>query len=195
LAKLRNHRTIEFMSINKPDARIWPTQYWAFFDLSQLRRNEDLWNSYDGTIFNSTAIKRQKANSMQIKNMGGKGWSRDLSKGLHIGRSSVYAAMQIGAWMDFEHVYIIGCDMNPEGLGGKLHFYGNNPDVDPQIRKDRFKSEAEHYSYAADVMSAEERARFTFCSDYNHHAFVDKFSRISHKELVEYLLERYKPAA
>jgi hypothetical protein len=192
LPKLRNHPQIEFMSINKPDARIWPTQYWAFFDLSQLRRNEDLWNSYNGTIFNSTAIKRQKSSSMQVKNMGGKGWSRDLTKGLHIGRSSVYAALQIAAWMDFNHVYIVGCDMNPEGLNGKLHFYGNNPDVDPNIRKDRFKNEADHYSYAADVMSAEERSRFTFCSDYNSWPFVDKFNRLSHKKLVEYLLDRHK---
>ena len=57
--------------------------------------------------------------------------------------------------------------MSTNGINGKLHFYGVNPDVDPQIRKDRFKNEAKHYSYAAKQLSEEERSLFTFCSSYN----------------------------
>lgn len=188
LDKLLYNPKIEILTVNRPDYRIWPTNYWVFFDTSQLRRNEDLWNSYEGIIVNSTAIKRQKHNSMQVKNKGGRGWSRDLTQGLHIGRSSVYASMQLAQWMGHEHVYIFGCDMDPEGLNGKLHFYGNNPDAPPDKRGPRFQREAEFYDHAAAVLTPEERQKFTFCSAYNKWSFVDKFNRLDHREAVDLVL-------
>ena len=189
LAALRKCPNVDTLSINKPDQRIWPTTYWAFFDMSQLRRHEDLWNNYSGIIFNSTAIKRQKEKGLQVKNLGGKGFSRDLVKGLHIGRSSVYAAMQIGLWMNYEHVYIFGCDMNPDGLDGKLHFYGTNPDVKPEIRKDRFKKEAEYYDFAADMLSNEDRSKYTFCSSENKWPFVSRYNKLDHKLATPHIID------
>ncbi len=189
LGQLAGHTKIDILSVNKPDSRVWPTKYWAFFDRSQFIRHEDIWNGYDGTMFNSTAIKRQKSTSIQFKNLGGKGWSKDLTKGIHIGRSSVFASMQIGMWMKYEHIYIVGCDMAPEGLNGKLHFYGQNPDVDPQVRKERFAKEAECYDYAAEYLAKEERTKFTFCSSFNKWAFVDKFNKIDHKGAVQHILD------
>lgn len=190
LEKLRNHSKIDTLSINKPDSRLWPTTYWAFFDSSQLRRHEDLWTSYNGTIFNSTSIKKQKERSMQFKNIGGKGFSKDASKGIHIGRSSVFAAMQIGLWMGYEKIYIFGCDMNPEGINGKLHFYGDNPDVDPGTRKNRFKDEAVHYDHAATILNPEERNKFVFCTEYNTWGFIKEFGHMSHKDAVEHIIEQ-----
>jgi hypothetical protein len=189
LEKLKGHAKIDTLSINKPDARLWPTTHWAFFDGSQMRRHEDLWSSYGGNIFNSTAIKKQKQKSMQFKHIHGKGFSRDASKGIHIGRSSVFASMQIGLWMGYEHIYIFGCDMNPEGLDGKLHFYGDNPDVQPSIRKNRFKDEAVHYDHAATILGPEERSLFTFCTEYNPWGFVKEFNQMSHKEAVVHIVE------
>ena len=183
LDQLKGVSGIETMSVNRPDERIWPTTYWSFFDLSQMRRHEKLWDNFDGYIFNSTAIRRQKSKSTQFKNLIGQGWSRDLCKGLHIGRSSVYASMQIAMWMQFEHTYIFGCDMNPEGINGKMHFYGVNPDVDPNIRAQRFKKESEFYAQAAEVLIEEERAKFTFATDYNPWDFVQKYNQISHKSV------------
>lgn len=179
--ELLKHSHIHTLSINKPDARIWPTTIWAFFDQSQMRRHEDLWNGYNGLIINSTGIKRQKENSLQVKNLGGRGFSRDLSKGLHIGRSSVFAAMQVGYWMNYDHIYIFGCDMNPAGLNGQLHFYGVNPDVNPDVRRERFRKEAEYYDYAADVLNESERHKFTFCSSENPWEFVNRFNKLDHK--------------
>lgn len=109
LDKLKGHPLIDVMSINKPDMRVWPSRYWTFFDQSQYTRHEDLWNNYDGILFNSTSIKKQKATSMQFKNTHGKGWSRDLTKGIFIGRSSVFAGMQIALWLGHEHIYTLGC--------------------------------------------------------------------------------------
>jgi hypothetical protein len=189
---LKNRENIDLISINKPDPRIWPTPYWAFYDLSQLRRNEDIFNDYNGIILNSTAIKRQKANSCQVKNLGGKGFSRDLSKGLHIGRSSVFATMQIAYWFGYERIYIVGCDMNPQGKNGKLHFYGVNPDVDPNSRKERFKKEAEHYDYAADILEEHERQKFVFCSSENKWGFISKYGHMAHEECIDHILKLSK---
>lgn len=191
LSKLKNQPRIHTLSINRPDERVWPTTYWSFFDNSQIRRHEHLWVSYEGTIFNSTAIKKQKQKSMNFKNIGGKGFSKDASKGINIGRSSVYASMQIALWMDYETIFIFGCDMNPDGLNGKLHFYGVNPDVDPNIRKSRFKDEAEHYKHAASLLTEEERQKFVFCTEYNPWDFIAEFRQMSHKNAVEHILEAY----
>lgn len=189
LQKLRNNPLIDTMSINKPDPRLWPTTYWAFFDISQIRRNEDLWNGYNGIIFNSTSIKRQKLTSMQLKNLGGQGFSKDLTKGIHIGRSSVYAAMQLGLWMEYQKIYIFGCDMDPAGINGKLHFYGDNPDVDPNKRKERFKNEAEFYEYATNILNDAEKSKFVFCSTVNNWPFVTKYNKLRHEIAVEKILE------
>lgn len=176
---------IDIMSINHPDPRLWPTKYWAFFDSSQIRRHEALWNSYDGIIFNSTAIKKQKHTSMQFKNIPGKSFSFNLKEGLNIGRSSVYAAMQIALWMNYEHIFIFGVDMNPAGINGKLHYYGDNPDVDPKVRASRFGKEAEYYTEAADKMSEEDRRRFFFCSGYNNWPFVNRYNKCNHLTAID----------
>jgi len=189
LQRLKNNPLIDMMSINKPDPRVWPTTHWAFFDISQIRRNEALWDSYNGNIFNSTSIKRQKLTSMQFKNLGGQGFSKDLAKGIHIGRSSVYAAMQIALWLEYQKIYIFGCDMNPDGINGNLHFYGVNPDVDPNKRKERFKNEAEYYDYAANILSESDKTKFVFCSSANNWPFVNKYNKLRHEIAVDKILE------
>lgn len=178
---------LDIISINRPDPRLWPTSHWAFFDRSQFRRHQDLWNAYEGIMFNSTAIKEQKPKSMQFTNRPGVGFSRDPVEGIFIGYSSVYASLQIAFWMNYDHVYILGCDMNPEGLDGKMHFYGVNPDVEPGLRGQRFQREEKSYAHAATTLSEEERHRVTFCTDYNPWDFVKSFNQISHKTAVEHI--------
>jgi len=187
LEKLKHVNKIDTLSINKPDLRLWPTTYWSFFDLSQYKRNEDLWQGYEGTLFNSTAIRKQKSSSIQFKYLGGTGFSKNMTKGLYIGRSTVFASMQIALWMGFDHIYIFGCDMNPEGLNGKLHFYGVNPDVEPKIRAQRFKKESESYDFAIKAMTKEECKKFTFCTEYNPWEFVNSFNSMSHKKAVDHI--------
>lgn len=190
LGDLRGAYNVETMSINKPDDRIWPTDYWAFFDPSQMRRHESYWNNYEGYCFNSSSIKRQRAKSMQFKNQGGKGFSREANRHIFIGRSSVYAAMQIAYWMEHEEIYIFGCDMNENGIDGKLHFYGVNPDVEPDIRRGRFKNEAIHYDTAAKMLTDEERERYVFCTEYNPWDFIHKFRNMSHRDAVDHIAKR-----
>jgi hypothetical protein len=99
--------------------------------------------------------------------------------------------MQIALWMNYDEIYIFGCDMNPEGIDGALHFYGKNPDVDPSVRKTRFKNEAEHYDLAADSLDAGIRRRFIFCTEYNPWNFVNKFGSMSHKTAAAHIIDKY----
>lgn len=189
LGRIKDVDRIDIMSINMPDERVWPTKFWTFFDRSQLRRHKDLWDSYSGILFNSTAIKEQKEHSMQFKNLSGVGFSRDVSKGVYIGRSSVYASMQIALWMNYDHIYILGVDMNPNGMNGKLHFYGVNPDVEPNARAKRFEREAKSYEHAASKLSAIERSKFTFCSkDINPWSFINQFNSVNHLDAIDTIL-------
>lgn len=187
LPRLKWNNKIDIMSINRPDGRIWPTTYWTFFDKTQLRRNAALWEGYDnGLLFNSTSVKPRN-NSIHFKNLGGFGFSTDLTAGLHIGRSSVYGAMQLALWMNYDKIFIFGIDMAE--VDGKLHFYGVNQDVESETRKKRFNEEAQYYDDGATRLSESDRERFVFCSSYNKYQFVEKFKRLDHRVAVEAILQ------
>jgi len=190
LTKLVMINNIDIMSINKPDPRLWPTTYWAFYDTSQYRRHRELISEYKGYILNSTAIVNVfNSKAMQFKNLGEMGFSLNAEKGIHIGRSSVYASMQVAHHMNYDKTFIFGCDMNPDGIGGKLHFYGDNPDVDPNVRGNRFKKEAEYYDWAGNQLNQDIRKKFYFCSSYNNWSFTNKFNHMDHKDAFNHLCE------
>jgi len=190
--ELLNDDRIDVMSINKPYHKLWPTKYWSFYDPSQFRRHQDLWESYNGTIINGTGVKRQKANSLQVKSIGGKGFSFDLLKGLHIGNSTVYASMQFAVWMNYDKVYIFGVDMNVDEDNNKLYFYGQNPDIKSDDRKKRFANEAAHYLYASENLDNDTLNKFVFCSSRNKWPFVNKFHNLNENEAVSHLLSSLK---
>jgi len=77
--------------------------------------------------------------------------------------------------------------MNPQGVDGKLHFYGDNPDVKPERRIKRFANESKHYDIAAEVLK-DDKNRFTFCSEgINPWPFMNKFPTIKHTESIEHI--------
>lgn len=187
LERLKYQENVDTLSINHPDPRLWPTTYWSFYDPSQLKRHKDLIDSYDGTMFNSTAIKMYKSKSIKFNNIHGMAFSKDLTKGLCIGKSSCYAAMQIALWMGYEKIFLFGVDMNADGIDGNLHFYGTNPDVNPEVRKVRFKNEAEFFGHAAERLTPEERIMFYFCSSYNNWGFTTRFNHMDHKKSIDFI--------
>lgn len=191
LEKLKGHSRIHLMSINKPYSKIWPTEYWAFCDASQYQRHQDIWQDYNGIIINSTSINNIKQNTIQVRALHGNGFSNDLIRGFYIGRSTVFANMQTAVWMGYEHIYIFGVDMNPDGINGHLWFYGVNPDAEPGQRGQRFQAESEFYDKAIEHMQPWEISRFTFCSNYNKWPFVDKYSRLDHTLAVDIILSRH----
>ena len=186
-AELLDNPCVDIMSINKPDARVWPTKYWLFCDITQLKRHHDLWSTYNGCIFNSTMITESRPGTVFIKNIPGHGFSQDLVAGFHIGRSSVYAAMQVALWLGYDKVYIFGIDMGAVTVNGQetLHFYGVNPDCTTDSRKRRFADEAKYYEEAAHSLPTDIRKKFFFCSSHNKFKFLDYFNRLDHREAIK----------
>lgn len=180
------------MSINKPDQRLWPTTYWAFCDVSQYNRNKDLWDGYNGIIINSSSIRVGHKKQILIRTRAGQGFSKDLSVGFYVGRSTTYANMQTALYMGYGRIYMFGCDMG--AVNGQLHYYGKNPDVDDKNREQRFAREAEHYQYAAQTLTESDRQKFYFCSTYNKWPFIKSFNQRDHKivipEIIEYASNR-----
>jgi hypothetical protein len=185
--KLLANPRVDIMSINKPDLRVWPTKYWLFCDISQLKRHNDLWSRYNGYIFNSTMIQETRPGTIHIKNIPGFGFSTDLASGFHIGRSSVYAAMQVALWLGYDKIYIFGIDMGAVTVDGKemLHFYGINQDCTPDSRKKRFIEEAKYYDEASRSLPADIRRKFYFCSSYNKFDFVNRFNKLDQHEAIK----------
>jgi len=182
------HETVDIMSVNKPDDRLWPTAFWIFCDNSQYRRHKSLWSAFKGVLINSAAIRDTKPNTVQIKTLHGKGFSSNLAKGMFVGRSTTYAALQVALYMNYDHIYVFGCDMGK--VDGQLYPWGSNPDVADQSRIKRFKQEAEHYGWMVKNTSAETRKKITFCSEYNKWPFVKHFEMLKHNEAVDIIIKR-----
>lgn len=187
LKALNNIRNLDTLTINKPDMRIWPTTYWSFCDHSQYLRNKDTFESFNGLIFNSGAVRARKDNQIIFKNMRNGKFSLDLTQGIDVGRSTTYASMQIALWMNYDKIYIIGCDMAK--VGDMVHSYGRNPDVSEDTRVARFKGETQCYDNAASALSVDQRNKFYFCSSYNPWDFVNKFNKMDHINIIEHLIE------
>lgn len=190
IGKLIGISNIDTMTINKPDLRAWPSDYWMFCDRTQYSRNKEIYHKYTNTIINTESIKEPHPKQIKIKNLSGNGFSTDMTKGFYIGRSSTFSAMQVAAWMGYEKIFIFGLDMCK--VGNKLHSYGINPDVPEKIREQRFKQESMFYDFASKIMSEDLRKKFYICSSYNPWPFVNKFNRLNQKEAVEFILNEHK---
>lgn len=193
LSPLAHQSLIDVMSINKPVAGVWPSKYWLFCDMSQYKRHEDLWQSYNGVVINTKAIRHIHPRGVKIKASPGFGFNENILSGVHVGQSSVYVAMQVASWMDYDKVYIFGIDMTSIVRDGQVvtHFFGINPDVPPEARIQRFDKEAKHYEHASRVLSDEQRQRYVFCSSYLKYGFADRFQRLDHLVAVNEILNRH----
>ena len=190
LDHLKKLDRVDFMCINRPDDRVWPSKYWMFCDNSQLRRHKKTWNAFNtGVLINSAAVRERKKNTVRIRTLHGQGFSNNMHKGMFVGRSSVYASIQVGLWMDFDHIYVFGCDMC--AVGGKLYPWGSNPDVSDKSRAKRFDTEATFYNWAADNVHDKFKKKITFCTAYNKYKFVDIFGRLDHKKAVNIILNKH----
>jgi hypothetical protein len=186
LTPMKGHSQIDMMCINKPYKTVWPTKFWAFCDHTQYTRNEATWNEYTGIIINSPNVSARKSNQIIIRTRHGKGFSKDVLGGYHIGRSSTYANMQVALFMNYDKIFIFGLDMTE--VNGQLHHYGVNPDVSHENRKNRFQAEADNYTWAGQNLPLEIRKRYFICSSYNPWEFCQLFNKMDHKTAVRDIL-------
>lgn len=182
-SSIKEHSKIDFMCINKPLEDIWPVKFWAFCDHTQFLRNVSIWDRFEGIVINSANVQARRPRQYIIPSKPGKGFSLDASSGYHIGRSSTYANMQVAFYMNFNKIFICGIDM--AAVNNQMHFYGQNPDVSNDRRKERFATEAESYLWAGQNLSQNVKDRFTFCSTYNPWPFMDMFPRLDQKLMID----------
>jgi len=188
--RLAQYDNIKLCTINVPDKRCWPTPYWAFYDRSQYHRHKELYKGFAGTVFNSTGIKEGNVGSIKFKHNPGLGWSRDISRGVYVGMSSVYATLQIAVYMQFNRIYVVGCDMSESMDLGKTHFYGINPDVKPEERKKRFVKEANWYDRMTEVLKEDEKQKIVFCSKgVNKWPFMSHFTTVRPDQATQFIIQ------
>ena len=186
IGKLISVDYVDTMTINKPDDRYWETKYWIFCDYTQYSRNKTAFNNFNNTVITPTSFKINHKNSIKFKLLHDKGFSFNLVNGVYVGWSTTYVAMQFALWMNYDKIFIFGCDMGR--VNGKLHSYGVNPDVPEDVRMQRFAREANNYMIAANIMDENIRNRFYFCSSYNKWEFVDKFNRLDQRVAIDYII-------
>lgn len=196
IERLVDHPTIDLMSVNRPDERVHPTRYWAIGDPKPAIRYRARMLDYPGQALLSTAtwLAGELPGAIYLNSLAGKGWSRELTKGYFIGKSTVYANLQTAMWMGYEHTYCFGVDMRPDAE--QLWCYGDNPDAVPERRRAIMAQEASHYAWAAEhALSPGERARIVFCSEgVNPWPFLQSFPRLKPETAVDTILDLIGPS-
>lgn len=186
LAKLKGHNTIDLMTINKPDDRIWPTDYWLFCDPALQSRHDQYWQNYTGITINTRQVAEVKSNNVKLQTIAERSFSSDLEAGVHIGRTSTYVGLQVAMYMNYAKVFVFGCDMSR--VNGLLYPWGENPDARSDLREQRFAKEALSFQHFADNSTAEQRNKIVFCSLENPWPFVQQFNTMDHREAVDNIL-------
>jgi hypothetical protein len=186
IQELIGHPKIDILCINKPEPRAWPSKYWMLCDQSQYMRNQDAWASYHGIIICASSVRATHPDQVMVRTISGKGFSRDMTKGLHVGRSTTYASMQMGLYMGYSKIYIFGCDMS--SVNGQMHRYGQNPDVTNDNRAKRFAKEAENFEFGTSSLNSGEKNKFTFCSRHNPFSFTKQYENLDERDAHETIL-------
>ncbi len=181
-------KNVDFMCINKPDERVWPSKFWAFSDISQYDLFRKEFDLYKGIVINTIGIPpKNHQGQIRLKTNLNPGFSFDLNKEVHIGRSTTYVGLQVGVWAGYKNIFIFGVDMNETG---KLYPWGSNlAGINDKERRSRFKAEEIHWTYAANSLSESIRKSIYFCSKHNKRGFLEKFNKLDQDISVEKINE------
>jgi len=191
LEKLKGAPDVEFLAINVPDHRVWPTQYWILQDSVNMMRPEcfNFMPSYQGIVITNHIVKKNVSfrHLVRVVIHRGGGISRDMLRGLCMGASSGYVALQVALYMGFKDIYFFGIDMAPS-KDGEMWSFGENTGISEADRQKKFSPDAEFWDKGADLLTPEERAHIYICSTVNPWSFTKKFNQLSPEEGVEKIL-------
>jgi len=191
LEKLKGAPGVEFMAINVPDPRVWPTEYWILQDSVSMMRPEciNFMSGYQGIVITNHVIKKNARfrHLVRVLIRRGGGISRDMLRGLCMGASSGYVALQIALYMGHKDIYYFGLDM-AASEDGEMWSFGENTGISEEERGKKFSSDAEFWKGGADKLTTEERAHVYICSSLNPWPFVKKFNQLSPEKGVESIL-------
>jgi hypothetical protein len=195
LAEIDTARLLQFphvhcLSINTPDPRCWPTDYWMLLDRGQWDYHKELIPLYQQTPGTILCGVQGRVDGLPLGDrdvrlpLRGPGtWG--VHPPFHLGRSSSYVAAQFGLYCDYRRVLLLGVDMCL--VEGRTHFYES--ECDPAVRLQAFEAEARCWDEAVRHLRPEDRARIWFCSAYNPWDCKNQFRTVSQQRVVE-LIER-----
>lgn len=194
LTEIVGHERIKTMQVNHPYKPIWPTDYWFFVDNGCIQTHKRLWAHYEGQIICGDAVRERRGEhdlKVKITKTAGPGFSEDLTKGIILGLTSSYAALQVACWMDYKSIYFFGVDMC--AVDNKL--YANNW-VNPVHKKhkgriEHFRRESTAWSWAGKHLPACIKNKIYLCSNYNKFKFVDNFQSLDHTIAYKTILEEF----
>ena len=190
LENLKGVPGVEFMSINIPDPRVWPTEYWLLLDAITMRRKEcaGFIPDYQGIVI-TNHVKKPVAfrHLVRVLLHRSGGISRDLLKGIRMGGSSGYVALQVALYLGHKDIYFFGMDM-AKSETGELWVYGENSAIDAEMREKKFETDAHHWDLGTKELTPEERARIHICSEINPWPFVKEYDQLSPEAGVEKIL-------
>lgn len=190
LDRLKGLSNVEFLAINVPDPRVWPTQYWILLDSVNMLRPEcaGFIPDYQGIVITNHVKKNvQFRHMVRILLHRGSGIGRDMLCGVRMGNSSGYVALQAALYMGFQDIYFFGLDMW-KSEDGELWNFGENSGIRPETRLKMFEADAEYWNIGADQLTPDERAHIFVCSTLNPWPFVKKFTQLSPIKGVEKII-------
>ena len=194
LPRLKHHPLIDTLAINTPDPRMFPTTYWGFADDEVYDRDPELVRSYAGILLNAWGVVRNRPEMarpnqvlMTYQDAEQTPFSRNMLRGVVLGCSTTFANLQVAFWMNYDRVFVFGCDMCKPPTAEGLHFHSRH-EMEPGERLQRFEIEARFFQGAAESLSRAERRKLVFCSAYNPWPFMRAFQQLDHREAVDQIL-------
>lgn len=102
--------------------------------IQQLNTNKFIRHLYNENLFDGQKDIYEYRGLVESKS--GVGFSDDIVKGVCIGRTVVYDAIQIAAYMGFSEIYLLGVDMSENMVAEAegAHFY-KSPDINEHLMK------------------------------------------------------------
>jgi hypothetical protein len=172
------------MGVNNVHRNFWQPDFWSVNDTQKAIELQNDIRSFSGTMFSVLPKKNTLGCYVHLKNLSGQ-WSGDLTKGIVLGRSTVFLCLQISMWMNFDEIFVAGLDMNPHEAGD-LHFYGTNRTIDPSKRKTRFINESICYDNMLNNIGSHETSKITLCvKGINPWPFAAKLNNITPEKFNE----------
>lgn len=176
-ARLRAVPHVHTLAINTPDPRCFPADYWMLLDRDQWEAHRDLIPAHPGPLLCGVRGRLDglpvTGRTVRLPLRGVGDWARNPP--FHLGRSSAYVAAQLGLYLGYERVYLLGVDMTL--VGGRTHFYESG--CDPGTRARAFEEDARCWDRAARSAPRADRERVWFCSSYIPWSFPLHFRRVA----------------
>lgn len=173
-SQVKDREDTDFLFVNRPLPILLDiAKYWAVNDQPIVMQHLAEMRQFKGEIICGSSAFVPGRDCIKVTSAPGRGFSMDLERGFHLGRSTTLSSLQVAVWCGYESIVVCGCDMNADG---QLYFTGEtNPVVSDNIRRRRFDLEAENWAYAAESLPEEIRRRITFVTDLNPYPFIQQF--------------------